>query len=206
MRYVLAMVAAVGLLNIQGLSGAQGSQALTEVRRLYDAGRFGEAIAAAERVDTAQSSRFRFIAASSQEKLNNIDAARQSYRRLAEGNDPAWAAIGNTALAVLDKRLDAAMGSANEAVKRGDSLPEAHYERGLVLMLRRDYDEAAAEFEKATSLDPSFAGAHYYAGLANYRARHVDRMASHFETFLKLAPNAPERPEVESIMRTLRGR
>jgi hypothetical protein len=31
-------------------------------------------------------------------------------------------------------------------------------------------------------------------------------MATHFEAFLKLAPNAPERAEVESIMRTVRGR
>jgi hypothetical protein len=31
-------------------------------------------------------------------------------------------------------------------------------------------------------------------------------MASHFELFVKLAPQAPERPEVESILRTLRGR
>jgi len=31
-------------------------------------------------------------------------------------------------------------------------------------------------------------------------------MAQHFDTFLKLAPQAPERPEVQSIMRTLGGR
>jgi hypothetical protein len=31
-------------------------------------------------------------------------------------------------------------------------------------------------------------------------------MAIHFDRFLKLAPDAPERPEVMSIMRTVRGR
>jgi hypothetical protein len=39
-----------------------------------------------------------------------------------------------------------------------------------------------------------------------YEAKRVDRMATYFENFLKLAPNAPERPAVESIMRTVRGR
>jgi hypothetical protein len=39
-----------------------------------------------------------------------------------------------------------------------------------------------------------------------YRANHPDRMANHFEQFLKLAPDAPERPEVTQIMRTVRGR
>ena len=54
--------------------------------------------------------------------------------------------------------------------------------------------------------DPTLAAAQYYGGLAEYRFKRVDRMAAHFEAFLKLAPNAPERPEVESIMRTVRGR
>jgi len=31
-------------------------------------------------------------------------------------------------------------------------------------------------------------------------------MANDFEQFLKLAPNAPERPEVMQIMKTVRGR
>jgi hypothetical protein len=48
--------------------------------------------------------------------------------------------------------------------------------------------------------------AHYNAGMNFYKASRVDRMAVYFENFLKLAPNAPERPAVESIMRTVRGR
>ena len=40
----------------------------------------------------------------------------------------------------------------------------------------------------------------------HYRANRPDRMAIHFEQFLKLAPEAPERPEVLQIMRTVRGR
>jgi len=39
-----------------------------------------------------------------------------------------------------------------------------------------------------------------------YRAGRPDRMANHFEAFLRLAPEAPERPEVIQIMRTVRGR
>jgi hypothetical protein len=48
--------------------------------------------------------------------------------------------------------------------------------------------------------------AHYYAGMAYNKAKRVDLMATHFERFLKLAPAAPERPVVESVMRTVRGR
>src|SRR5437764_1290374 len=43
----------------------------------------------------------------------------------------------------------------------------------------------------------------YYAGLAYSKIKRVDMMASHFDSFLKLAPQSPQRPEVQSIMRTL---
>jgi len=65
---------------------------------------------------------------------------------------------------------------------------------------------AAAEFDAAAMLNPTNAYAHYYGGLMHYRANRPDRMAIHFEQFLKLAPDAPERPEVTQIMRTVRGR
>ena len=48
--------------------------------------------------------------------------------------------------------------------------------------------------------------AHYYAGHSYYETGRIDLMASFFESFLKLAPDAPERTSVESIMRTVRGR
>ena len=63
------------------------------------------------------------------------------------------------------------------------------------LGLRRAYAAAIA-----------FAAAYYYAGLANYRIKRIDLMTTNFNTFVKLAPSAPERPEVESILRTVRGR
>jgi tetratricopeptide (TPR) repeat protein len=85
-------------------------------------------------------------------------------------------------------------------------VPEAHYQRGVVLMMRRDYGDAANAFAKAVQLDRTFAAAYYYAGLANNRVKRLALMANNFEMFIKLAPNAPERPEVESILRTIRGR
>jgi tetratricopeptide (TPR) repeat protein len=106
----------------------------------------------------------------------------------------------------MDKRLDEALASANEAVQLGASLPEAHNQRGIVLMTRKEYADAAGAFTKATQLDPTFAAVYYYAGLANSHVKRVDLMTNNFEKFIKLAPNAPERPEVESILRTVRGR
>ena len=62
------------------------------------------------------------------------------------------------------------------------------------------------EYLRASTLAPTFAHAQYYAGLSHYRANRPDLMAARFERFLKLAPDAPERPEVQQIMKTIRGR
>jgi tetratricopeptide (TPR) repeat protein len=76
----------------------------------------------------------------------------------------------------------------------------------LVLEARNERPAAAEAFVKATQASPSMAYAHYHAGMNFYEAKRIDQMAVYFENFLKLAPNAPERPAVESIMKTLRGR
>ena len=71
-------------------------------------------------------------------------------------------------------------------------------------LVSSSWAEAAAAFDGGSERQPANAYAHYYGGMAYYRASRVDRMAVHFEQFLKLAPEAPERPEVMSIMKTLR--
>ena len=106
----------------------------------------------------------------------------------------------------MDNRFDEALGSADQAVRLAASLPEAHYQRGIVFMFRKEYGDALDAFTRATQLDPTFAAAYYYAGLASSRVKRIDLMASNFGMFIKLAPDAPERPEVESVLRAVRGR
>jgi len=183
-------------------------QSASDVRQLYDAGKYQEVVGAVDEgsVDAGKA-RLQYLAAQSHEKLKDDEAARRSYERLATvGGDTAWASIGRSGVQVMNKQFDEAMASADQAVGQDGSLPEAHFQRGIVLMNRRDYGGAMEAFNRATELDPAFAAAHYNAGLASYRAKRVDLMANHFETFIRLAPNAPERPEVESILRTVRGR
>jgi len=180
-------------------------QNVADVRQLYDAGKYREVVGAIGEA-TAEPDKA-YLAAQSYERLKDADSARRAYELMAniDGATP-WASIGRSGLQVMNKQLDEALASADQAVSLNGSLPEAHFQRGIVLMSRREYGDAMEAFNKATELDPGFAAAHYYAGLASYRAKRVDLMANHFETFVRLAPNAPERPEVESILRTVRGR
>jgi tetratricopeptide (TPR) repeat protein len=189
---------AVGL-----LAGQSG-----DVRQLYDAGRYQDVVKATDQSSAGdeQGARLQYLAAQSYAKLNDADGAKRAYQKLADTGANAWASVGKSGVQLIDKQLDQSLDSANQAVRMADALPEAHYQRGVVLLARREYGDAASAFTKAAQLDPTFAAAHYYAGLANYRGKRIDLMTTNFETFVRLAPNAPERAEVESILRTVRGK
>jgi tetratricopeptide (TPR) repeat protein len=146
-----------------------------------------------------------YLAAQSQQKLGATDQAAEMYNRLAarpEG-DP-WRLIGESGQKLLQGDAEAAHASAQQAVAAAGNTPEAHYQLGLVEAKRQNWGAAASAFDRAAELNPSFAYAHYYGGLMHYRAKRLDQMAIHFEQFLKLAPEAPERPEVLQIMKTVR--
>ena len=183
-------------------------QNVADVRQLFDAGRYQEVVRASDTAtdEADKAARLQYLAAQSYGKLNDLEGARRTYQRLAESGANAWGLIGRSSLQLLDKQFDAAQASADQAAAAMPSLAESHFQRGLVLMARNDYGNAVDAFTKATAADPNFAAAYYYAGLASYRVKRLDLMTNNFSTFVKLAPNAPERPEVESILRTVRGR
>ena len=196
-RHTIALAAAA----LVSAAPSVFAQALADVRGMFDAGQYQQAIDAAA---ASQDPRVIFLVAQSQQKLRRVDEAKKMYERLAgrPDGDP-WDAIGKSAVALLSSNAGAAAQEADQAVARGGSIAEAHFQRGLALSAQQNFGEAAAAFQKATELDPNWANAHYNAGIAFSKAKRPDQTATHFQTFLKLAPQAPERGEVQSIMRTL---
>ncbi|MCA1586365.1 MAG: hypothetical protein LC791_16885, partial [Acidobacteria bacterium] len=83
--------------------------------------------------------------------------------------------------------------------------PYAQYELGMAVAKQDDHGRAADAFARAAELKSDFAYAHYYAGLEYHRAKQMGKAGDHFRAFLELAPNAPERGAVTSLMRSLRG-
>jgi tetratricopeptide (TPR) repeat protein len=180
------------------------AQDAAEVRKMFEAGQYQLAI---ESAGSAGSPEAVYTAAQSHQKLGATDQARETYGQLAaRPEDDVWHFIGLSGQQLLDDQADAAVESARNAAAMADHLPEVHYQLGLALAKRQDWRGAAEAFDRAAALSPGQAYAHYYGGLMHYRANRPDRMAIHFEQFLKLAPDAPERPEVMQIMRTVRGR
>jgi len=175
-----------------------------EVRKQFEAGHYQQVV---EGTAADAPPPVLYTAAQSHQKLGANDQAIEVYRRLAQLPDgDAWRFIGQSGQQLLEDQVDAAAESAQRAVETNGELPEAHFQLGLVKAKQQNWREAAAAFDRAVDLDPSLAYGHYYGGLMYYRAKQPDRMAIKFERFLKLAPEAPERPEVLQIMKTVRGR
>jgi tetratricopeptide (TPR) repeat protein len=180
------------------------AQSALQVQKLFEAGQYQRVVEAAQPDGDPA---VLYTAAQSHQKLGENDQALQTYGVLASrGGDDVWHFIGLSAQQLMQDDTEGALASARQAVEMNGGMAEAHYQLGLVLAKRQEWPAAAAEFDRVTEINPSNAYAHYYGGLMQYRANRPDRMANHFEQFLKLAPDAPERPEVTQIMRTVRGR
>jgi TolA-binding protein len=189
---------------------------ITASRQLFEAGQYEQIVSI--QLDDASPPSLVYLVAQSHDRLTQVPAARDTYGRLIgrPDTDP-WHHVGQSALLLLDARpgpagtppaatVARAVAAAEQASTLTPSIAEAQYQLGLAQAERRDYAKAASAFEAAISLDPQPAYAHYFAGLSYYQEQRIDLMAKYFEAFLTLAPDAPERAQVDSIMRTVRGR
>ena len=77
------------------------------------------------------------------------------------------------------------------------------YELGLSYAVRSDFASAARIFDVCIATAPAFAYGYYQSALAYQHLDRFDIMANRFDRFVRLAPNAPERPEVESVLRSI---
>lgn len=170
----------------------------------FDAGRYNEAIQA---VPPDAGDDLKYLAAQAHLRMQRQDEAKATFQQLGGGDEGnAWTFVGRSAVAQADGDLAGSEAAARRAVELNGGLAEAHYQLGQALYAASNWGAAADAFAQAAQLAPRHAYAHYYAGQAYYRAKRVDRMAEHFEYFLKLAPEAPEAPQVSAVMRTVRGR
>ncbi len=184
------------------------AQVSEQVRQRYEAGLYDEALqsVAAQRDQGTTNPADDYLAAQILVKLDRDGEAKADLVRLIDGQDGIWRLVGQSSQALIEKDMDRALAIGARAVAEEPKHFFAQYQLGLVQAGREDWAAAALSFDQAAQIDPSFAYAHYYAGLSYSRIKRVDRTAAHFEAFLKLAPKAPERIAVESILRTLRGR
>ncbi len=198
MKYVVAVVLA-------SLTLAQEQQS---PQQLFESGLADEAVQAiAQRRERGEAGPLdTFLAGHILLKTGQNDGARVEFGSLMAVGDEVWRLIGESAVAGLAGDGQTAIIAADSAATLGPDRFEAHYQLGYARAVANDWAGSATAMSQAIALNPTFAYAHYNAGQAYARINQADLTAEHFERFLKLAPMAPERAAVESLMRTLRGR
>ncbi len=203
-----AVLLCVALLPAALTAAAQDQQPTLSPQQLFETGQSEQALQAIneQRERGGAGPADTFLAAQILVKAEQNENARQEFERLAGEDNPEWRLIADSALALLGGDSQRALQVATKSVEAAPEQFYAHYQLGLVKARLEDWAGAAEAFDRATQLNAGFAYAHYYAGLAYSRIKRTDRTAEHFERFLKLAPKAPERPAVETLVRTLRGR
>lgn len=177
-------------------------------RLLFESGQYEQALEAVaqQRQLGAANPADTYLAVQSLVKLGRPDQAKAELAQLEGSGDEIWKLIARSASALIDGNVGPALDAANQAAAAAPDSFFAQYQLGLVRAQQEDWAGSADAFERASQIDPAFAYAHYNAGVAYSRVKRADQTAAHFQTFVKLAPKAPERAAVESIMRTLRGR
>jgi lipoprotein NlpI len=194
-----------GLVGVLGLPVMTGAQEPPNLRQLFETGQYQAVVD--NLPGRADDPGAVYLAAQSHARLRQPMRVAAMLDRLAARPvaDP-WHHVGLAARLVTQGDIEAALAAANQAVVLGPAIPDVHYQLGLVRARRQEFPAAAAAFDATVERDPSYAYALYQAGLAYYRHQRFDLMAARFEAFLTAAPGAPERTQVESIMRTVRGR
>ena len=177
------------------------------IQSLFESGQYGPLV---ERVQAEESPSPQdlYLAGQSARKLDPPDdeQARNWLGRLGGEDTNAWTFVGRSAVATVNGDTGQAIADGRKAVELAPTSFYARYQLGLAYAEAKDYRNGATTLEKAATMKPSFAYAQYYAGMEYYQLKRIDKMAVFFERFLTLAPNAPERPAIQSLMRSIRGR
>jgi tetratricopeptide (TPR) repeat protein len=175
----------------------------TSVQGLYESGRYHEVLNSVAAGD--RSTQALWFAAQSSLRLGQRDEAARQFAQLAQGGSPAWNVVSDLALGLLNDNADQ-IDRAREAAAAFPGDPFVQYQLGLAHARRNDMAAAAQAFDRSSQADPRFAYAYYSSGLTWDRLNRADIAIARLEMFERLAPDAPERPEVASILQTVRAR
>jgi tetratricopeptide (TPR) repeat protein len=188
---------------------AQQAALAAPVLPQYERGAYAEVLATVDALGEDAEERLApetgYVVAWSHEALGESGRATAIYERLAElPATDAWHYVGASGRAVLAGDSDGAVAAANEAVALAPTNLYTHYQRGRALIAAGSFGQAAAAFVAALQVDGDFAYGHYWAGFAYNKSGNLVSMTNHFTRFVELAPESPERTQVEAILAAMR--
>jgi len=214
----VALAAAATILIAPTVLRGQDLPPVSPAQQAFEAGQYDQALKAIADLRSKNTAGVpeAFLAAQILLKQDQKDKAKEEFGKLASNENQVLKLVGESSRAFVDDDRDKSLELATKAVDQaksgdeGDSARKmrefyAQYQLGLIRTKREDWQAAADAFTRAGELNPNFAYAHYYAGLAYSRLKRPDQVSRQLEMFLKLAPKAPERSAVQSLLRSIRG-
>jgi tetratricopeptide (TPR) repeat protein len=176
----------------------------SSIQALYEAGRDDEVVSRV--ASPAVRSEEVWFGAQSRLRSGQRAEASDEFRRLRDSAESdAFRRAAEVALARVDGQPGALQVAQAAAALFPDD-PFVQFEAGVTMAVQGEVAASARAFDAAISASPMLAYAYYQAGLLYSRIDRPDLTVARFETFVRLAPSAPERAQVESILRTARGR
>lgn len=199
------------LLSLSILLGAAGARAQepppASPARLYEAGSYDAAVGAVQqRLEAGEASpEDIYWATQALLRADRQGEAMALLERLGGGEEDPWTEVRQSAVQLAQGDPDGAARHATRATELAPDLFYAHYQLGRARHEAQQWGPSAAAFSRAAEIDGQSAYAHYYAGVAYNRLKRIDPMVVHFRRFLELAPEAPEREQVEQLLKLLKG-
>lgn len=138
---------------------------------------------------------------------NNHNQAIDEYTKAID-LDPklSTAYVGRGNIHVSKGNQEQALSDYSKAIEFNPLYAPAYVGRGNIYIAKNDLGQAIIEFSKAIELNPRDAGAYYNRGIAYMGKGDQKQAVTDYMTYLKLAPNAPDRVEVEQWISELKNK
>jgi tetratricopeptide (TPR) repeat protein len=111
-----------------------------------------------------------------------------------------WRGIAYDDLGETDKALQ----DFDTAIDISPNYADAYNNRGEIRRKKKMYREAVSDYSKAVQLESNFAEAYYNLGVVSEAENKPGAAAANYENYLKHKPDASDKSEVETKIKTLR--
>ena len=120
-----------------------------------------------------------------------LQSAQTPVDQLQEAGEGAAALLGQVRSAAQEARYALAIELADSLIGLAPNLPQAYYERGLLLVQLRQLEAADSDLEAATVLDPHHRGAWYQRGHVAFEQRDYREAIARYEQQRQVIEQSP---------------
>jgi len=138
------------------------------------------------------------ITGNAQSAADDLDALARAAR---QRPDDADAQLAYATALMEDRQLVDALRAFDTAARLDPTNPGPKAYGGWIVFLAGLPDEALTRLDAAVAADPAFPDARFFRGMVLLRGRQDETAAlAEFREYLRLAPNGPERQQVQALV------